>query len=366
MRLNLLFSQNHYTNTQSKPIEDKNNNKKPEKCIYPLKITRLTLDKQNLHPIFASASASTPVFKTTNKVVDLRSKLPPVYNQGNIGSCTANALCAAYQFLDKSMGIPSRLFVYFNERNLIETTDEDTNHDSGAYLSDGIACLVKNGVCSEASWPYIESKFSVQPPPECYTQALSHQVLNAYTIPNNLNAMKRVLLSGLPFVTGISIYNSFESDSVTKTGLVPMPDIENEINLGGHAVLVCGYNDNIQWYQNKIITNKNGVRAIKSVTSSKQKGVWIVRNSWGINWGAKGYFYLPYPYLLDSNIASDQWVIDSVELPVLKPIPKQIPAPTPKIPSNVSMMVPHRRPTALFANRFLADNLVGGGCSCGH
>jgi hypothetical protein len=261
------------------------------------------------------------------------------------------------------MGIPSRLFVYFNERDLITTTDEDTNEDSGAYLSDGIACLVKNGVCAEASWPYIESKFSVQPSPECYIEALSHQVLNANTIPNNMNAMKRVLQSGLPFVTGISIYNSFENNSVTKTGLVPMPDIVNEINLGGHAVLVCGYNDNIQWYQNRTITDKNGNKITKQVTSSRQKGVWIVRNSWGVNWGAKGYFYLPYPYLLDPDMACDQWVIDTVELPVLKPTPR----PNVKISNtNVSMTVSHRRPAALFTNRFLAGNIVGSGCSCGH
>ena len=365
MKLNLIFSQNHITK-QPSFVQDinniNNNNKKPDNCTYSLKIARLTEEKQNPHPLFASTSKSNPIFKVTSKVVDLRSKLPPAYNQGNIGSCTANALCAAYQFLDNSMGIPSRLFVYYNGRDQIETTDEDTNVDSGSYLSDGIECLVKNGVCAEASWPYIESNFSIKPSPECYTEALSHQLLNANTIPNNMNAMKRVLLSGLPFVTGISIYSSFESQSVTRSGLVPMPDITNEINLGGHAVLVCGYNDNIQWYQNRTITAKNGAKTIKQITSFKQKGVWIVRNSWGVDWGAKGYFYLPYPYLLDSNMASDQWVIDSIEMPVLKPVP--VPAPISK--TSLSMTVPHRRPAALFANRFLADNLVGGGCSCGH
>ena len=362
MKLNLIFSQNHTTKQIPfvQDINNNNNNKKPDNCTYPLKIARLSMEKQNLHPLFASAS--TPIYKVTSKMVDLRSKLPPAYNQGNIGSCTANALCAAYQFLDKSMGIPSRLFVYYNGRDQIETTDEDTNEDSGAYLSDGIACLVKNGVCAEASWPYIESNFSVKPSPECYTEALSHQLINANTIPNNMNAMKRVLLSGLPFVTGISIYNSFENQSVTRTGLVPIPDIMNERDLGGHAVLVCGYNDNIQWYRNVTITAKNGSKTVKQITSSKQKGVWIVRNSWGVNWGAKGYFYLPYPYLLDSNMASDQWVIDSIEMPLLKPV--SVPVPVPK--NSLFMSVPHRRPAALFANRFLSDNLVGGGCSCGH
>lgn len=342
MKLNLIFP-----NQDTWVIKNENKNKKPEKTIHPLKIVRIAPEQQNVHPIFLSSNRL-----TANATVDLRSKFPPPYDQGNLGSCTANALCAAYQFLDKTMGTPSRLFVYYNERDLIANSDEDTNEDSGAYLSDGINCLIENGVCSEASWPYIESRFSTKPIPTCYVEAESHKIMKSYTIPNTMKAMRLVLQSGRPFVTGITIYSSFESDSVAKTGLVPMPDIVNEFNLGGHAVLVCGYNDNIKWYQNKIVNNR-----LKQSTSSKQKGVWIVRNSWGVNWGAKGYFYLPYPYLLNTGLSSDQWVIDSVKIQPLKSAHV--------IPIKLMQPVYGRKPSAIFSGRFLADNLVGGGCSCG-
>lgn len=364
MKINMLFSQPHITRETSQ----ENKNTIPEKREYPLKITRLDAEQLNPHPSFLSnPTVSKPKFLSKQSklskpaIVDLRPKLQSPYNQGNIGSCTANALCAAYQLLDKTIGTPSRLFLYYNERDLIVNSDEDTNEDSGAYLSDGIASLVQYGVCSETSWPYIESNFSVKPTSTCYTEALRHKVFQHNTIPNDLNIMKSVLQSGLPFVTGISIYDSFESISVAKTGMVPMPDQANENNLGGHAVLVCGYNDNIQWYQNKITISNTGAISIKQITSPKQKGVWIVRNSWGSNWGIKGYFYLPYPYLLDQNMASDQWVISSIKTQIQ---PKSKTA----IGSNslITFQKSSRKPTAQFANRFLSEHLVGGGCGCGH
>lgn len=215
--------------------------------------------------------------------VDLRKnpKMPPVYDQGNIGSCTAQALCAAYQFMDTNGFQGSRLFLYYNERKL----DNNIPDDTGATLASGIKCLTKYGLCPEESWPYNESQFASEPPISCYQSALAEVCLKAKHISNDRNTMRNVLNSGLPFVVGIQVYASFESNAVAATGVVGMPK-PKDTYLGGHAVLVVGYNH--------------------------LKQQWIVRNSWGDAWGDKGYFYLPYNYLLNPKLCSDMWVMTSI------------------------------------------------------
>lgn len=230
------------------------------------------------------------------KTVDLRAKCPPVYDQGNLGSCTANAIGAGHQFEQirqaQSRGsfVPSRLFVYFNEREMEGTTAID----SGAYIRDGMKSVVKQGACPEtpstgsgqATWPYDVSKFAKKPPAACYQHALKHQVLQYRRLDQILSQLKACLASGHPIVFGFTVYESFESKSVAKAGVVPMPG-GGERSLGGHAVLAVGYDDAKQWF--------------------------VVRNSWGEKWGDKGYCYMPYAYLTDSDLAADFWTITLVE-----------------------------------------------------
>ena len=213
--------------------------------------------------------------------IDLRIKMPKIYNQGELGSCTANALCAIVGYDDPKL-IGSRLFLYYNERKL----ENDIPDDAGATLSDGIKCLQTYGLCQETLWPYNISKFAIRPSDECYTQSGLHKVLKVKNIQNDLISMKTSLANGLPFVVGITIYKSFENDIVTSTGIVPMPNIETEQLLGGHAVVCVGYNDT--------------------------KKMWLMRNSWGTDWGLKGYFYLPYEYLT-GDLATDLWNISSIQ-----------------------------------------------------
>jgi hypothetical protein len=227
-------------------------------------------------------------------VVDLRPQLPTVFNQGNLGSCTANALVAAVAY-DVPDLIGSRLFLYYNERQLENTIPDD----SGALISDGVLSLEKYGLCPETQYPYIIEKFALKPPQECYVEARKHYVMTANNISNDLSSMKNSLASGFPFVVGILVYTTFESDSVAKSGLVPLPQ-PNEECLGGHAVLICGYDDN--------------------------KQLWIARNSWGSDWGDKGYFYLPYAYLTNPELSSDLWNITAFKS---EPIPVPVPAPKP-------------------------------------
>jgi C1A family cysteine protease len=214
--------------------------------------------------------------------VDLRvgNKMPRPYDQGSLGSCTANALVALCQY-DNPSFYGSRLFLYYNERKMIGTTSRDT----GAYLTDGIKSLKNEGICSEKTWPYSISKFAVKPPSNAYSEALTHKVIQVQNISQDLNSMKNWLASGEPFTVGIAVYEEFESADVASTGIVPMPTNKSHY-LGGHAVVCCGYTTN---------------------------NYWIMRNSWGTRWGINGYFYLPFEYLLDHSLTSNLWVIQGIK-----------------------------------------------------
>ncbi len=213
--------------------------------------------------------------------VDLRHKFQPILDQGSLGSCTANALVSIVGYDRKDL-FGSRLFLYYNERMIIGTINEDT----GAYLSDGIQTLQTYGLCQETSWPYDISKFAIKPPDNCYTEALNNQALIVENIDNTISAMKTSLANNEPFVVGIVVYSSFITSRANKTGVVPLPSKKDYI-LGGHAVVCVGYNDNTK--------------------------MWIMRNSWGTNWGDKGYFYLPYAYLTNDSLSSDLWIIKQME-----------------------------------------------------
>jgi len=218
--------------------------------------------------------------------VDLRSHCPPVYDQGQLGSCTANAIAGALQFDEikehkNGLSTPSRLFIYYNER-VIEGT---VTSDSGAQLRDGVKTVAKRGICPEKVWPYDISKFAVKPPTLAYKDAAKDKATNYLRLSQVANQLKGCLASGYPFVFGFTVYESFESADVSKTGIVPMPS-PNEAVLGGHAVCAVGYDDAQQRF--------------------------IVRNSWGTEWGMTGYCNMPYTYLLDPNLASDFWTIRTV------------------------------------------------------
>ena len=217
--------------------------------------------------------------------VDLRPHCPPIEDQGQLGSCTANALAGNLGYLKKQklhkVLAFSRLFIYYNER-VVEHT---TGTDSGAMLRDGIKTLAKLGACPESEWPYNIKEFTVQPPEKDYQDALNYQITSYYRILT-LNSMKHTLANGFPFVFGFSVYESFESEAVAKTGIVPMP-AAGERMIGGHAVMAVGYDDS--------------------------KDHFIVRNSWGTSWGVEGYFFMPYEYLTNHNLASDFWTIRDME-----------------------------------------------------
>lgn len=221
--------------------------------------------------------------------VDLRSQCPPVYDQEQLGSCTANAIAAGIEFdLMKQKAsvvfVPSRLFIYYNERAMEGTVASD----AGAQIRDGIKSVVKLGAPPETLWPYSDANpgpFQTKPPAAVYLAATKSTVTSYSSIVRSLAQYKTCLASGYPFVFGITVYQSFESPAVAKSGVVPMPGASETV-VGGHAVLAVGYDDASQRL--------------------------IVRNSWGPGWGMKGYFTLPYAYILDAQLSSDFWTMRSV------------------------------------------------------
>jgi C1A family cysteine protease len=186
--------------------------------------------------------------------------------------------------------MPSRLFIYYNERRIEGTVTTD----SGAMIRDGFTTINMQGVCSEQEWPYDgtaaesngtwppSAKAGQQPPQQFYTDALKNRAITYQRVVQNSDQMKGCLASGCPIVVGFTVYSSFESQEVAETGIVPMPQPNEEV-LGGHAVLVVGYSD--------------------------EKGCFLVRNSWGTQWGISGYFWMPYAYLTESSLSSDFWTL---------------------------------------------------------
>ena len=174
------------------------------------------------------------------------------------------------------------MFIYYNERVIEHTVDSD----SGAQIRDGVKSVHKLGAPPETDWPYDINQFSQKPPEQAYTDAKNYQAILYQRVTPTLGQLKGCLASGYPFVFGFTVYESFESQEMANTGHLGMPGT-GEKQLGGHAVLAVGYEDSSQTF--------------------------IVRNSWGADWGIKGYFTMPYPYLLQGTLASDFWTIRSVE-----------------------------------------------------
>jgi C1A family cysteine protease len=217
--------------------------------------------------------------------IDLRTGMSRIEDQGQLGSCTANAWVGVIEYLDKIKDGHyknwSRLFLYYNERAL----HGEENQDNGAYIRDGAKALAKLGICRETQWKYDIVRFAEKPPDTCYKEALSHQALRYSRVDQTEEAMLTALAQSNPIVIGFTVYQSFESDDVTETGLVPMPQ-PSERTLGGHAVLIVGYD--------------------------RPKRLFTVRNSWGSKWGDHGHCYVPFDYFLDPDLASDLWIMQNV------------------------------------------------------
>lgn len=220
---------------------------------------------------------------------DMRSSCPAIYNQGELGSCTANSIAFLYEFdemkqKETAIFIPSRLFIYYNERNMEHTT----GYDSGASIRDGIKSINTIGVCPEKSWAYNVSKFTDKPSDSCYIEAKNHQSVQYSTVAQQKDDILSALSEGNVIAFGFTVFESFEKGTVKDDGIMKMPS-STEKSLGGHAVAIVG-NINIE-----------------------DVDYFIIRNSWGAEWGDAGYFYMPYEFALNSQYCNDFWIVKVVK-----------------------------------------------------
>lgn len=213
---------------------------------------------------------------------------PPVYDQGQIGSCTANATLTAYQQTTHKQGEPavnlSRLLLYYNSR----LREDTVNEDAGAMIPDVINVLQEVGVCDEHFWPYDTNNYTLLPSCEANTESSKHMATDCFPVNQDVNEIKQTLLQGNAVVYGMLVFPSMMSHATAASGIVRLP-LHGEQPVGGHCVAICGWDESV-----------NG-------------GSFLVRNSWGSDWGKHGNFYIPYRYVLDNNLASDFWVIRSVK-----------------------------------------------------
>lgn len=221
------------------------------------------------------------LLKNLPEVFSLRTGMPTVYDQLQLGSCTANAIGGVVQFQQlqqqnpEGQNVPSRLFIYYGERVIEGTVDSD----AGAEIRDGIKVVAKLGAPPESDWPYDISKFAEKPPESAYIDALKFRALRYSRVRRTVNYIKAAIAAKHPIAFGFVVYSSFE-DNIGSDGIMPMPKPGEEM-LGGHAVVAMGYN-----------------------TTHVE-----VRNSWGDAWGDKGYFWMPWQYIVDPSFCSDFWTI---------------------------------------------------------
>lgn len=215
-------------------------------------------------------------------VVDLRQHCPPIMDQGDIGSCTAQAITAVLRWHVVRHGSPdkplSRLQLYYDERKIENTILED----AGAEIRTGIKVAKKIGVGSEALWPYVESNFTIAPPSHVYDMANMFGGLTYERVDVSAWALKKALATKGPVVIGVTLFESFESEQVERDGMVPVPNVDTETMVGGHAMYAVGY--------------------------GQRPGHFTVANSWGESWGDRGFCYIPEKILGSTEFGGDYWV----------------------------------------------------------
>jgi C1A family cysteine protease len=246
----------------------------------------------------------------SSTTLDLRLNMPAIYDDHGLGCSTVSALATLLEFHQlqedpESDYEPSRLFWYYAIRVLRGTE----RSDSGASFRDAWKVLNQEGICDEIDWPFQPNMYLAAPYWSCYESESQSTPVVYKRVPHTMDAIKYCLKNNMPIAFGMSIYASFESETTRRTGQVSLPaccrDLkqgndgssneetsdnitkteEEDVHLGGHALVLVGFND--------------------------ETNVFIVRNSQGTKWGDNGYAYIPYEYILNPMLCRDFWVLES-------------------------------------------------------
>jgi C1A family cysteine protease len=219
---------------------------------------------------------------------NLKGLMPPVLNQGNLGSCVSNAVSNVLRYTDiknkrtnnLNIKIYSRLFNYYNTRVL----ENSIFKDNGCQIRNAIKVINKIGSTDEKFWPYIITKFQDKPNKLSYDDAIKRKITKYRRVNQNQYDIKSCINLGYPIIIGILCFSSMFTINVSKTGNIPYPKSDQQI-LGGHCIILVGYDDTTQTYE--------------------------FQNSWGTDWGNKGYGKIPYKFVENPNYATDFWMIEN-------------------------------------------------------
>ncbi|MEJ1933460.1 C1 family peptidase, partial [Nostoc sp. NIES-2111] len=237
-------------------------------------------------------------------VIDLSFWCSPVRDQGSLNSCTAFAAIALLEYFEnRNFGQTidaSPLFLYKAARKKM-----NVEGDVGASIRETMKVLALFGVPPEESWPYEEDRFDKEPDPYCYAYAQNYKSLKYFlldyagiTTESLLFQVKAVLAAGFPCIFGLTLYTSVYEKTNYEKGYIPYPDANKDKVVGGHTAVVVGYDDF------KFIRCAN--------RKNYSRGAFLVRNSWGTEWGVNGYGWLPYDYVL-AGLTSAWWSLLKAE-----------------------------------------------------
>lgn len=238
-------------------------------CSYKYNCYRDSLDQRDIIRSYNS--------EPLEKHIDLRPHCPGIY-VSKLNDSVTSSLAAIYEYYkileDKNfIDIPSRLFMYYNERQLLNTIPQD----SGSQIRIGLRAMNKFGVSMEKFWKYDTYNLTIKPPDKCYN--ISDKLIIYYRLDQTLNTLKQSLIKKKPFVFGCCIYKDYLL-SALNGGTILLPKEDEEV-IDYISFMCVGFDDN--------------------------KGCFIIRNNRGLSWGDKGYGYIPYDYILNKNLSTDFW-----------------------------------------------------------